>query len=155
MAAPNASQALYEMSQILLSDPWETILFDIHAHMRVFGVWDHGDWSYWQLNPSIDMLAIQQWSPRTFSGNLRIAMLMEAVGLGPQRYCIVFSSAPDFYSKLKLILYSLPQEKMFLYPAGTTLGGTFLHEPWLTRAQALQTQPSISEGEYVAKFVRQ
>ena len=81
-------------------------------------------------------------------------MLMEAVGLGPQRYCIVFSSAPDFYSKLKLILYSLPQEKMFLYPAGTTLGGPFLHEPWLTRAQALQTQPSISEGEYVANFVR-
>ena len=81
-------------------------------------------------------------------------MLMEVVGLGLQHYCIVFNSTLDFYSRLNLILYFLPQEKMFLYPAGTTLGGPFLHEPWLTRAQALQTQPSISEGEYVANFVR-
>ena len=88
MAAPNASQALYEMSQILLSDPWETILFDIHAHMGMFGVWDCKNRSYWQLSPSRDMLAIRLWDPRSFSGNLRIAMLMEAVGVGLQCYCI-------------------------------------------------------------------
>ena len=153
MAAPNASQALYEMSQILLSDPWETILFDIHAHRGMFGVWDHRDRSYLQLSPSRDMLAVWLWTPCTFSRNLRIAMLMEAVGLGPQRYCIVFSSAPDFYSKLKLILYSLPQEKMFLYPVGTTLGGPFLHEPWLSRARVIQSRPSLTEEEYVESFV--
>ena len=82
-------------------------------------------------------------------------MLMEAVGFGPQCYCIVFSSALDFYSKLKLILYFLPQEKMFLYPAGTMLGGPFLHEPWLSQAQALQAQPSITREEYAANFERQ
>ena len=135
-------------------DPWNLFFFEVHAYMGMFGYWDRGDRSFWQLSPSRDMLVIQQWSPCTFSGNLRIAMLMEAVGLGPQCYCIVFNSALDFYSKLKLILYSLPQEKMFLYPAGTTLGCPFLHEPRLSRAQALQTQPSISEEEYVANFVR-
>ena len=80
-------------------------------------------------------------------------MLMEAVKHGPQCYCIVCDSSPGFYNFLKIILYFLVHKKMFLYPDGTTLGGPFLHEPWLSKAQALQAQPSITEEEYVASFV--
>ena len=101
------------------------------------------------------MLAILFWAPPSLIDNLPIAMLMEVVGVGPQRYCIFFEDTPTFYSMFKLILYSLPQEKMFLYPAGTMLGGPFLHEPWLSRAQALQAQPSITREEYAANFERQ
>ena len=53
-------------------------------------------------------------------------MLKEVVGLGPQRYCIVFNRALNFYSKLKMIMVYLPLEKMYLYPAQESLGGPFL-----------------------------
>ena len=99
------------------------------------------------------MLAILFWAPPSLIDNLRIAMLMEAVEVGLQHYCIYFDDTPEFYSMSKLILYSLPWEKMFLYPAGTTLGGPFLHEPWLSRAKAIQSCPSLTEEEYVASFV--
>ena len=88
-----------------------------------------------------------------FLDNLRIAMLMESVGVGPQHYCICFDPSPDTYRKLKLFLYSLPQEKMFIYPADARLEGPFLHEPWLSRARAIQSRPSLTREEYVASFV--
>ena len=50
------------------------------------------------------MLAIHLWGP-----DLWIAMLMEAVGIGPQRYYIFFDDSLEFYSMLQLVLYALPQ----------------------------------------------
>ena len=108
------------------------------------------------------MLAIfLGWGPRDFVDNLRIAMLMEAVGLGPQRYCICFDDSDEdfsddhleYYRRLQLVLYALPQERMFIYPAGGTLRGPFLHEPWLSRARAIQSHPSITAEEFAASFV--
>ena len=99
------------------------------------------------------MVAVLFWGPLSLIDNLRIAMLMEAVGVGPQCYYIYFEDSPSFYSMFKLILYSLPQEKMFLYPASTTLGGSFLQEPWLSRARDIQSHPSLTQEEYVASFV--
>ena len=88
-------------------------------------------------------------------------MLMEAVGLGPQRYCIHFDDTdddlsddyPEYYRLLQLVLYALPQERMFIYPAGSILRGPFMHEPWLSRARVIQSRPSLTEEEYVASFV--
>ena len=88
-----------------------------------------------------------------FLDNLRIAMLMESVGVGPQHYCICFDPSPDTCRKLKLLIYSLPQEKMFIYPADARLEGPFLHEPWLSRARAIQSRPSLTSEEYVDSFV--
>ena len=99
------------------------------------------------------MLAVQIWDHRSFLGNLRIVMLMEAIGVGLQHYCIIYDSSLDFYSKLKLILYSLPEAKMFLYPSDARLEGPFLQEPWLSRARAIHTRPSIIVEEYVANFL--
>ena len=81
-------------------------------------------------------------------------MLMQAIGSGPHHYCIVFNSSPHFYTKIKLILYSLLQEKMFLYPIDARLEGPFLHEPWLSRDRVIHAHPSLTEEEYVASFVR-
>ena len=77
-----------------------------------------------------DMLAIHLWGPLSLIDNLWIAMLMEVVKVKPQQYCIYFDDSLEFYNMFQLILYSLLQERMFLYPAGSTLGGPFLHEPW-------------------------
>ena len=99
------------------------------------------------------MLAIHLWGPLALMDNLWITMLMEAFEVGPHWYCICFDDSPEFYNMFQLILYSLPQERMFLYPAGLILGGPFLHEPWLSRARAIQSHPSLIEEEYVASFV--
>ena len=132
MSTPSELQALYEMSQILQGDPWARHLyFEVHAHKVTFGFWDPRGWENWKLNPSKDMMAIHTLGHQFLLNNLKIAMIMEAVGLGSQRYCIIYHSNPEFYSKLKLILSFLPQEKTFLYP---TTEGPFLQEPWLSRA---------------------
>ena len=99
------------------------------------------------------MLAIQFVSHLAFLDNLRIAMLMEATGVGPQRYCICFDHSPYTIRKLKLLLYSLPHEKMFIYPTNARLEGPFLHEPRLFRARAIYSRPSLTREEYVASFV--
>ena len=110
------------------------------------------------MSPSFDMLAIRLgWGPRDFIDNLKIAMLMEGVGIGPQRYCICFDDTsdnfPEVYRLLQLVLYALPQERMFIYPEGSILRGPFMHEPWLSRARIIQSRPSLIEEEYVASFV--
>ena len=99
------------------------------------------------------MLAIQFVCHLSFLDNLRIAMLMELVWVGPQQYCICFDPYLDTYRKLKLLLYSLPQEKMFIYPANARLESPFLYEPWLSRAKAIHARPSLIEEKYVGNFV--
>ena len=141
------------MSQILQRGPHSLIDFERYTYVMMYGHYSRRNWRHWQLNPTRDMLAIQFSDHPSFLDNLRVAMLMEAVGVGPQRYCICFESSPDTYSKLKLVLSSLPQEKMFLYPVDVRLEGPFLHEPWLSRARVIHAHPSITEEEYQANFV--
>ena len=103
--------------------------FERYIYVMMYEYYHRRDWRHWQLNPTRDMLAIQFVSHLAFLDNLRIAMLMEAVGVGPQRYCICFDPSPNTYRKLKILLYSLPQEKMFINPVDARLEGPFLHEP--------------------------
>ena len=122
-----------------------------------FGHYECRSWWHWAISPSRDMLAICLWGPDDLIDNLRIAMLMEGVGIGPQRYCICFDDTSDDFPKvfrlLQLVLYALPQERMFIYPAGSILRGPFMHEPWLSRARVIQSRPSLTKEEYVASFV--
>ena len=136
--------------------------FEERAYRSLFGCYERDSWHYWPISPSWDMLAIRlAWGPDDVIENLRIAMLMESVGQGPQRYCIHFEDTddefsddyPGFYCLLQLVLYALPQERIFLYPVGVTLRGPFLHEPWLSRARAIQSHPLITEEEFAASFV--
>ena len=121
MASPNQEQALYEMSQILQGDKEAREDFEYRACMATFGFWGPGSIGTWKSNLAKDMMCIEIYGERYFFNNLKVAMLQEAVGIGPQRYCVVFNQAPHFYSKLKLVMSCLPNEKMFLYPAGTDL----------------------------------
>ena len=118
----------------------------------MYGHYSCKNWRHWQLSPSLDMLAIQFWDCYSFLDNLQIAMLMEAVGVGPQRYSICFDPSLDTYRNLKLVYYSLPQEKMFIYLANATVEGPFLHEPWLSMTRVIQSRPSLTREEYVANF---
>ena len=120
--------------------------------MVTFGFWGGGLRGSWRSSPSGDMISIQLFREYYLLNNIRVAMLKEVVGLGPQRYCVFFPTAPNFFSKLKLIMSSLPQENMFLYPATARLEGPFLQEPWLSRGHALCSHPSLTFDEYPAKF---
>ena len=77
-------------------------------YTMMYGHYNHHNWQYWQLSPSWDMLAIHLWGPLALIDNLRIAMLMEALGIGPQRYCICYDDFLEFFYLLQLILYVLP-----------------------------------------------
>ena len=163
MAISRRSQALREVSQYLGARGSDRALrFEERAYRSLFGRYERDSWRHWAISPSRDMLSIcLAWGPDDVIENLRIAMLMEAVGQGPQRYCIHFEDTDDefsddyprFYCLLQLVLYTLPQERIFLYPAGGTLRGPFLHEPWLSRARAIQSHPSITAEEFAASFV--
>ena len=79
----------------------------------MFGHYEHRSWRHWAISPSRDMLAIcLGWGLGDLIDNLKMAMLMEVVGIGPQRYCICFDDSsddlPEFYHLLQLILYALP-----------------------------------------------
>ena len=103
MTAPNASQALQE---ILKRDPQSLIVFERYTYVMIFGHNSCSNWRHWQISPFWDMLAIHFVSH--FLDNLHIAIMMEAIGVGPWRYCICFDPSTDTYRKLKLLLYSLP-----------------------------------------------
>ena len=137
MTTPNASQALQGMCKILQRDPQNLIEFERYTYVMMYGHYNCKNWRHWQLNPTRDMLAIQFCSHLSFLDNLWIALLMEAIGVGPQQYCICFDPSLYTYSKIKLVLSSLPHEKMFLYPTNARLKGPFLHEAWLSRARVL------------------
>ena len=78
----------------------------------MFGHYEHRNWRYCAINPSRDMLGICLWGCHDLMDNLKIAMLMEAVKIKPERYCIYFDDSshdfPAFYRLLQLILYALP-----------------------------------------------
>ena len=83
MATPGRSQALREVSQYL-RDPGRALRFKAYTYMMMFGHYERRNWRYWVISPSRDMLAIRLgWGPRDFMDNLRIARLMEGVGIGP------------------------------------------------------------------------
>ena len=145
MANPsNQEQALYEMLQILSGD-WIALLnFESWARMVTFGNLIGGLVGPWRTNPRQDITCINLFERHYLLNSLKVAMLKEAVGVGPQRYYIYFHHAPVFYSKLKLIMTYLPKEKMFLYPASARLEGPFLQEPWLSRGCAISSRPSLT-----------
>ena len=61
--------------------------------------------------------------------NLKLAMLKETVGLGPQYYYVIRSYNLDFESILMLILHYLPKDKFCIYPEDESFRGPFLYAP--------------------------
>ena len=106
MSTDNEEQALYKLSQILRRDDDATL-----KEPLAFGyiwIWRTRTNDMWKSNESKDMICIQLFGQHLLLQNLKIAMLKEAAGVGPQQYCIFFNSAPSFFSKLKMIMAYLP-----------------------------------------------
>ena len=82
--------------------------------------------------------------------NLKLAMLKEFVGLGPQYYYVIKSYNLDFESLLMLVLHYLPKEKFCIYPENDSFREPFLYKPWKILGQRICNRPSISLEEYLA-----
>ena len=95
MTTLRTSQALQEMSQFLRHSQ-RVLHFEDYTYTMMFGHYDRHNWRYWMTSPSRDMLAIRLWGPDELIDNLRITMLIEAVAIGPQRYCICFDDSRQF-----------------------------------------------------------
>ena len=116
MATSRRSQALRKVSQYLGARGSDRALqLEERAYRSLFGHYERDSWRYWAISPSRDMLAILlAWGRDDVLENLRIAMLMEAVGQGPQRYYIRFDDSdeefsddhPEYYRRLQLVLYA-------------------------------------------------
>ena len=116
MASTSRDQALYEMSQILRGDAEARRKLGGYVLRNVVGLNISNTWRY---NPSRDMVCIEFSNPYRLKDRLEYAMLRKIVGLGPQRYCIVYQEEYLFSLRLAIVMTYLPRQKMFLYPAGT------------------------------------
>ena len=82
--------------------------------------------------------------------NLSLAMLKEAIGIGPQCYCIIPSYNLDFENLFMLTLLYLPKTRFCMYPEDETLGGPFLYTPWDILGRRIFGRSSISIDCYLA-----
>lgn len=70
------------------------------------------------------------WGNDHLSRNLKFAMMMELIGLGPHKYCIIANVMPDFEAKLMLTVAYLPRLKICFYPPLFVLNEPFHRQPW-------------------------
>ena len=81
--------------------------------------------------------------------NLGLAMLKEAIRLGPQRYCIIRSYNLDFENLSMLTLLYHPKAKFCMYLEDETLEGPLLYTPWDILGRRNCSRPSISIDCYL------
>ena len=77
-----------------------------------------------------NVVRVTLWGRDHFRNNVRLAMVREAMGLGPRYYCIIRTLYPAFSERVFLLLQFLPHQKMYLYPHfGLPLRGPFNQSP--------------------------
>ena len=54
------------------------------------------------------------WGRDHFRNNVRLAMVIEALGLGPRFYCVMRTYTRGFSERLFLLLQFLPHERIYL-----------------------------------------
>ena len=87
-------------------------------------------WSNVQWTTHGGVTYVTMWDNEHLLKNIKYAMMMEMLGLGPYKYCIVSNIMPRFESKLMLLMSYLPMEKMCFYPPVFDLYYPFQRPPW-------------------------
>ena len=154
MAFPNQRQALQEAKDYFQANDEARICLELRARINVFQRGIDLQLHPWKVTSSNSLVCVRLNTHSHIVGsNLQVSMLKETLGIGPRRYCIVVdSNDPRFYQHLKLLLYCLPEEKMFLYSSGSELRGPFLYKPWLSRGRRLCASSSLTFNEFHDNF---
>ena len=87
-------------------------------------------WSETKWVTSEGVTYVTIWGKEHLLCNVKFAMMMEHIGLGPHKYCIVSNVMPDFGAKLMFVLAYLPRLKLCFYPPLFLLSEPFHREPW-------------------------
>ena len=98
----------------------------------------------WVTRMSVTRVTV--WGLEHLLNNIRLAVISEALGLGPNHYCIIRSASPNFASKVLLLVRYLPHEKMSIRPIGPPLRGPFMRPLWRTIGEGISRR-SIPIGQ--------
>ena len=90
----------------------------------------HSSWSHVKWVTHWGVTYITMWDNEHLLRNIKFAMMMEILGIGPQRYCVITNFIPNFERKLMLLLAYLPKRKLCFYPPLFVLEEPFQRSPW-------------------------
>ena len=91
-----------------------------------------------------NIVRVTLWGRDHFRNNVRATMVCEALGLGPQYYCIMRSSHPGFAERVFLLIQFLPHSRMYLYPNfGLPLRGPYDQSPRTREISVVMSQRII------------
>ena len=88
-----------------------------------------------------NLVRVTLWGRDHFRNNVRAAMVREALGLGPQYYCIMRSYHPGFAERVFLLIQFLPHAKMYLHPHF----GLPLRDPFEQSAHTREIRDAIAQ----------
>lgn len=78
---------------------------------------------WWTLR---NITRVTLWGRDHFKNNVRLFMVMEALGIGPTYYCVQRTFNQGFSERLYLLLQFLPHHKIYVFPYyGHPFGGPF------------------------------
>ena len=91
-----------------------------------------------------NIVRVTLWDGGQFRNNVQIAMVCEAMGLGPQYYCIMQSAHPGFAERVILLIQFFPHHKMYFYPNfGLPLRSPFDQSPQTREISVAMSQRII------------
>ena len=79
--------------------------------MEIGTAWDNVKW-----NTLYGVTFVTMWDEEHLLSNICLAIILEIMGIGPSKYCIINNTIPNFETKVLLLMNYLPLEKMCFYP---------------------------------------
>ena len=150
MASTSQDHALYQMTQILEEDKESKEKFDNHLR-KVVRLWPD---EVWKSSPGGDVVLIHCHYYYDLMRNISYFMFKELVGMGPKRYCILYTKWHfEYIATVKIIFKFLPRQKMFVYPANAPVPSIEYHpDHEKVKLRVLYRQPSITREEFETYF---
>ncbi len=87
-------------------------------------------WSSTKWTTCGGITMVTMWDKEHMLTNIKYAMILEQMGIGPTFYCIFTNWMPFFESRVLFLMHYLPHQKMCFYPPRFTLRGLFLRSAW-------------------------
>ena len=69
-------------------------------------------WNFAKWTTICEVTFVAMWDEEHLLINIRFAVIQELMKIGPTKYYIINSQAPNFESKLLILINYLPHEKM-------------------------------------------
>ena len=93
--------------------------------MEIRTAWDNVKWT-----TLYGVTFVTMWDEEHLLSNICLAMILEIMGIGPSKYCIINNTIPKFETKVLLLMNYLSPKKMCFYPPQNILEGPFANSPW-------------------------